>query len=280
MTVDEIVREVEKQLGELDERAKEAVKLAVKLAQGETLPEQDESQWQGENPPFEEMAKLEMMERSKVMWELKRINQKWLLRQCEKLKAGWLIVVDGKVLKFGPSMAWGWSDEELLAIAQQTGKLPLIFIHPRLLMIEETAWATIDTFDAYPTLPVTLKGVGGSLTLVADFDTGALGLFTDYEQVMQQNLVQFTPADQWQLGEHLGQPFFYCPKPVVVALIADDGTERSVSGVDIFCVLNWGQSPFVSVNPNRTALIGRDICLLLQPKITLNFEAKMTSVAF
>jgi hypothetical protein len=35
MSVEEVLREVEKQLGELDERAKEAVKLALKLAQGE-----------------------------------------------------------------------------------------------------------------------------------------------------------------------------------------------------------------------------------------------------
>ncbi len=280
MTVEAILKEVEKRLGELDEKAKEAVKLAVKLAQGETLPEQPEPQWQGENPPFDEMAKLDMMERSKVMWELERLNREWLIRQCEKLQAGWLIVVDGKVCKYGVSAAQGWSDEDLLNIAHQTGKLPLIFVHPRLLMIEETAWAFIDTFDAYPTLPVTLKGVVGSLTIVADFDTGALGLFADYKLVVQNNLVQFTPADQWLIGEHLGQSFLYCLKPVTVALIADDGTERSASDIDIFCVLNWHQSSFVTVNPNRTALIGRDICLRLQPKITLNFEAKTTSVAF
>ena len=36
MTVEGILREIEKRLGELDERAKEAVKLALKLVQGET----------------------------------------------------------------------------------------------------------------------------------------------------------------------------------------------------------------------------------------------------
>ncbi len=280
MTVEAILREVEKRLGELDEKAKEAVKLAVKLAQGETLPEQPEPQWQGENPPFDEMAKLDMMERSKIMWELERLNREWLLRQCEKLQASWLIVVDGKVLRYGGSWANFVNDGERLQIARQTGKLPLVFIHPKMLLVEETHWSQLGTEDAYPTLTIVLVGNGQCLELTGDFDTGATGVFVDADLLSAYQIVKFLPTDQWSMETHLGEPFVFCPKALTVTLRADDGTERTEQNFGIACVLNWRQSPFVAINPNRTALIGRDICLRLQPKITLNFEAKTTSVAF
>jgi len=100
VTVEEILREIEEQLGELDERAKEAVKLALKLVQGET-EKATEPVWQGENPPFEQMANLDIEERSRIMNELEERNREWLLRQCDKLQASWLVVVDGRVLRHG-----------------------------------------------------------------------------------------------------------------------------------------------------------------------------------
>jgi hypothetical protein len=46
----------------------------------------------------------------------------------------------------------------------------------------------------------------------------------------------------------------------------------------VLCVRNWQQSPFVAVNPNRTALVGRSFCLATQAKITLDFAQQVTSV--
>ena len=281
MTVEAILKEVEKRLGELDEKAKEAVKLAVKLAQGETLPEQPEPQWQGENPPFDEMAKLDIEERSKIMSELEQRNMDWLLRKCEELGAMWLLVVDGQIYAHGKNLADNPpADEEKLELARRTGKLPLMFIHPALLWIEEIGWhTTVRRDDVYPTLRCCFRNAFSSWETIADFDTGSASTFADFGELERRGIVRFSPSDFIHQRTHLGQTFRYIDKVLRVGLVADDGTEQSIVH-SILCVLNWRQSPFVAINPNRTALIGRDICLRLQPKITLNFEAKTTSVAF
>jgi hypothetical protein len=64
-----------------------------------------------------------------------------------------------------------------------------------------------------------------------------------------------------------------------MGLVADDGTERSALH-SVLCVFDWHLSPFVAVNPNRVALVGRDICLRLQPKITLDFANRQTLLSF
>ncbi|MCX7969556.1 MAG: hypothetical protein N3B10_13870 [Armatimonadetes bacterium] len=281
MTVDEILREIEKRLGGLDEKAKEAVKLAVKLAQGETLPEQTEPQWQGENPPFDEMAKLDIEERSRIMNELERRNMDWLLRKCEELGAMWLLVVDGQVYAHGKNLADNPpTDEEILELAEGTGKLPLFFMHPALFWIEETAWnPTVHAGDMYTTLPCRFAHNGASWHTAADFDIGSASTFASYENLFSFGVVQMLPSDVLRQMTHLGQIFRFFVRTLDFSLTADDGSERTPK-VRVLCVLNWGQSPFVTVNPSRTALVGRDICLRLQPKITLNFETKTSSVAF
>ncbi|MFN3420515.1 MAG: hypothetical protein ACK40X_02150 [Armatimonadota bacterium] len=176
MTVETILREIEQRLGKLDERAKEAVKLALKLVQGEISPEPAEPQWRGENPPFDEMAKLDIEERSRIMNELEKHNLEWLMRKCEDLGAMWLLIVDGQIYAHGKNLADDPpTDEEILELAQRTGKFPLFFLHPSLLRIEEVRWhPTLHVGDAYPT--VRLRLGDGSLfwETIADFDTGSV----------------------------------------------------------------------------------------------------------
>jgi hypothetical protein len=42
--------------------------------------------------------------------------------------------------------------------------------------------------------------------------------------------------------------------------------------------LDWHISPFIKINPNRLALIGRDILLELQPKVLLDFAKRQTEI--
>ncbi|MCS3919337.1 hypothetical protein Q2T83_12090 [Fervidibacter sacchari] len=280
MTVEEILREIEKQLGELDERAKEAVKLALKLVQGET-EKATEPVWQGENPPFEQMASLDIEERSRIMNKLEERNREWLLRKCEELGAMWLLVVDGQVYAHGKNLADNPpTEEEILELANQTGKLPLFFIHPSLLWVEETAWhPTIYAGDFYPAVRCRFHGNGSFGDTIADFDTGSASTFVSYEEMSAQGIVQLLPSDVIRQLSHLGQVFRFFVRTLHLGLIADDGSER-IARLRVLCILNWQQSPFVAVNPNRVALIGRDICLRLQPKITLDFANRQTLLSF
>lgn len=77
MTKAEIIAEVEKRLGLLDEKAKRPVEMAMELM--ERLPATEpEPQWQGENPPFSKMAELTKEERLSIMDELATANHDWL----------------------------------------------------------------------------------------------------------------------------------------------------------------------------------------------------------
>jgi hypothetical protein len=150
-------------------------------------------------------------ERQAVMHELEQRNRVWLEWMRQTLQAEWLLVVDGKIVRYGASWNEYPSDDALEALIQQLGKVPLLFAADPL--IEETAWS----------------------------------------------------------------PTRYTPKSLIVILTAADGTQKT-SSQTILCVRNWQQSPFVAVNPNRTALIGRSLCLAMQVKITLDFAQQVTSV--
>ncbi|MFN4179238.1 MAG: hypothetical protein ACK4I8_02905 [Armatimonadota bacterium] len=281
MTVETILREIEQRLGKLDEKAKEAVKLALKLVQGEIPLEPIEPQWRGENPPFDEMAKLDIEERSRIMNELEERNLEWLMRRCEDLGAMWLLVIDGQIYAHGKNLADNPpTDEEILELAQQTGKFPLFFLHPSLLRIEEVRWhPTLYVDDAYPTVRLRLRDGGAFWETIADFDTGSVSTFVSYELLETQGLIQRLPSDIVRRMYHLEQSFHFILRTLSVGLVSDDGAER-VTQLRVLCVLNWQQSPFVAVNPSRTALVGRDICLKLQPQVTLNFATQQTRLAF
>ena len=272
MMVDEILAEVEKRMGALDERTKQAVTLALQLAEQHGLPK-----WQGENPTWDEWQRMSEEERQAVMDELEQRNRVWLEWMRRTLQAEWLLVVDGKIVRYGASWNDYPSDDALEALIQQLGKVPLLFAADPL--IEETAWSpTRYPEDFYPTLSVTFQGLAGQrITLVADFDTGSRHTFADADLLQRQGIIALPLTTLWAVGWHLNRPFRYTPKSLIVILTAADGTQKT-SSQTILCVRNWQQSPFVAVNPNRTALVGRSLCLATQVKITLDFAQQVTSV--
>jgi hypothetical protein len=272
MTVDEILAEVERQMGALDERTKQAVTLALQLAEQHGLPK-----WRGENPTWDEWQRMSEEERQAAMDELEQRNRVWLEWMRRTLQAEWLLVVDGKIVRYGASWNEYPSDDALEALIQQLGKVPLLFAADPL--IEETAWSpTRYPDDFYPTLSVTFQGLAGQgITLVADFDTGSRHTFADADLLQRQGVIHLLPTTLWAVGWHLNRSFRYTPKSLIVILTAADGTQKTASQT-ILCVRNWQQSPFVAVNPNRTALIGRSLCLATQVKITLDFAQQVTSV--
>ena len=113
--------------------------------------------------------------------------------------------------------------------------------------------------------------------LVADFDTGFSEVYLDAEALERQGIVRITDADPIYESTHLGRPFNCVVKFVRLALVGADGTLCETKVLTV-CVFDWHQGPFVSINPNRMALVGRDLCLSLQPKITLDFAHRETTV--
>jgi hypothetical protein len=272
LTVDEILAEVEKRMGALDERAKQAVTLALQLAEQHGLPK-----WRGENPTWDEWQRMSEEERQAVMDELEQRNRVWLEWMRQTLRAYWLFVVDGQVVLHGESPKDFPSPDDIETLCRRLGKVPLWY-EPSPTIEEGTAWQpTIYPDDAYPTLTVVFSDGGRRWETIADFDTGAVEVYAGAELLEGNGIVTFPLATLWRQGQHLGQTYRYTRIPLQVALRLDDGTEKSMIH-PVLCVRNWQQSPFVAVNPNRTALIGRSLCLATQAKILLDFAQQVTSV--
>ncbi len=277
MTKTEIFAELERRMGPLDETAKQVVDVTLELVgqPDDDAPSVPPLTFQGENPPFAEMVKLSEEERLRIMDELADINNDWLERKRVELGARWMLVVDGEVLAHGPTLANYPSQQELYEMCEKTGKMLLLHEAP-LLIEERSAWhPTIYPADSYPTLPITFTGNNQSADVVADFDTGSSDVCVDADVLQGQGIIQIPPFTPWRRATHLGRDFWYTRMGVEISLTATDGSRRSAVH-RILCIRDWTQSPFVAVNPTRAALVGRDLCLQLQPTVALNFAQRET----
>lgn len=228
----------------------------------------------GENAPFDPNRNLSLEERIAVKRLLKADNREWLLQKFRDLKAAWLMVVDGKVIASGKKFSDYPEPEQILEVCHRTGKFPFLFINEDVLAIEESssAWhSTVDPDDFYPTIKVKFRTHTGAATVVADFDTGASAIFVDYVFLVKQNVIQLKAQEEGESAQHLNQTFGYLPRKVTVEIVLASG-EVCSRELNIACVVAWENSPFVKINPKRTALVGRKVFLLLKPRILLDFE--------
>jgi hypothetical protein len=60
--------------------------------------------------------------------------------------------------------------------------------------------------------------------------------------------------------------------PTVTVILRNGNAELSL------CIRNWPASPFVAINPNRTALIGRSVFHKIVPIVHLDFAARRTEI--
>jgi len=113
--------------------------------------------------------------------------------------------------------------------------------------------------------------------LVSDLDTGASSTFLDYDFLRSLDLLQPASGDYYELARHLGQIYQYVSKPLRVQLRSRTGKIYSCDAM-VNCVPEWQASPFVKINPNRVVLVGRDLMLVLKPKVLLDFDALQTEI--
>jgi hypothetical protein len=259
-----------------------------KARQGSDMPlidietvKDDDLQFVGENLTPEEYKKLTLQERGILQWRLQMQNHFWLEKTFSKLNAAWLVVVDGHVITSGRSLKNLPMQPQVRRICRRMGKFPFIFVNDKFIAIEEivSSWSkTKQTGDYYPTISVTLRSASNAIDVVGDFDTGASHTFVGYDFLAAQNVIQPEPEDYPIASLHLSQRFTYVAKWLQVELPSNSDETRNLIA-RVFCVSNWRLSPFVDVNPNRTALIGRDIMLELKPNLRLDFEKRQTEIS-
>ncbi len=85
------------------------------------------------------------------------------------------------------------------------------------------------------------------------------------------------PGDYYEISRHLNQPYHGVAKSLRFQLSSKAG-EAFAFETMIYCVPDWHISPFVKINPDRVALVGRDLLLTLKPKVLLDFERRRTEI--
>lgn len=285
MTTETLIEKVRAELGPLDARGEQIVAATMKLFPNRDIAPMNrtkEEAFVSRNLSLEEYQALPRSERRGYQEEAERLNRRWIESQLEKLGAEWLIVIDGRILKHGATLSDYPGNRELRALSRKHGKCPFVFFSNALLAIEEstTTWhRTNKANDFYPAVKITPAGYNQRYEAVADLDTGALGCHGSLDLLKTKGIVDIEPYDLEYNGTHLSRPYVYFTDEVWVELSAGDGSTRKVRTV-ILCVEDWSGSPFVSINPTRTILLGRKVFSELQPRLTLDFAARQTEVQF
>jgi len=289
MMTETVLNQVRDRLGPLSGEAEQAVTEALEIVRrmnGAPLSsavekEASDENFKGKNADLQEYLSWTDQQKLEYQTETENSNAKWVEKMMQELNAMWMIVIDGQLVASGPVMRTFPHDEEFDALCRKHGKYPFVFFSPRLFYIEETlAWhATKFSGDAYPTMRINLKSDAGQTELEADFDTGAVDTYLDLNLLAQKGVVTGIDMRPRQSSSHLGQNYWYTAKSLWLELKDNNGQSRQTEIVAI-CVANWSLSPFAAINRKRTALVGRDTMLQLQPMVLLDFAKRQTTVEF
>jgi hypothetical protein len=236
-------------------------------------------QFKGENLPYETIEKLSVKERGAMQRRLKEQNKKWLQEKYASLNAVWLMVMDGQILAWGKTTKNYPKPAKITEICRKTGKYPFIFINDNVMAIEESAsaWHPLEDNDFYPTVPVSFNSDLGKASLIADFDTGSALSFVNFDFLLARKVVHHEIDEYIENSVHLNQPYECSLKTVTVTMALKSGEAVSLE-TEVYCVENWSNSPFVKINPNRIALIGRNLLLQFKLSTLLNFDKRQTGI--
>jgi hypothetical protein len=237
--------------------------------------------FQSPNPGLGQYLELSEEQQLELWQAARQENLDWLTRKFTELRAGWIMVMDGEVTRYGASLGDFPSDEELTRIEHASGKFPFVFLSDDLVAAEEhtAGWLALPAAgDFYPTLPLSLTGDAGTTSLVADLDTGSRESFVDFDWLVTHKVTRRRRRELRGASWHLNRPFHYVLRYLTVELNATNQTRRI--GRVIIGVRDWGQSPFVQINAQRVALVGRGVLLDLKPHLRLDFDGRQTDVDF
>jgi len=238
---------------------------------------------------FDEFEKLSEAERSEARWQAFSQNKPWIDEQLRKYDAAWIVVTGGKVTKSSSTLDDLPKKSVIRKLGREKGAAPFLFVREAL--IEESAsvantqsqWSELDQSDFYPTIRMAispldngesdLENMGNWLT--ADFDTGSpANIFRDID--LNRLGINLDDEDEiWAV--HLGIRYRYVSPKVRIAIRSESqGLKFGVFRPRV--VYDWARGPFVQINPNRTALVGRNLLLQLGVDVLLKGQERKTLV--
>lgn len=209
----------------------------------------------------------------KEVWEK---NKKWLLKKFFEEDIQWVMILEDEIIESSTPKN-KISQRRIAEFSKKTDKFPLVFIRPPI--IEECDWSNISRrkskiIDYYPTIQISVGSKKSHLKkITSDFDTGA-----DKTHISDEIINSCSPFDPISEGFHFGN-YIFSEKKLVVALTDENGITK-YKNVDIAIVHEWINSGFVKINPDRKALVGRDILAIFPLELKLLSKSKKTIIHF
>ncbi|MEW6620862.1 MAG: hypothetical protein AB1422_16265 [bacterium] len=236
----------------------------------------------GENLTLEKYSSLDEDEKIHLQTTLWEKNGEWLTNKFEELNAAWVTVINGEIETFSSDIDEYPQRGDILDMCQKRGKFPFIFINKTLLTIEESSskWTKTKYIDDYyPTVEIQAISSNSTLNIIADFDTGTSDLFVDMARLISEGLIASPfPEEVPDTDEHLGENYRFYTKHLCVGIVSERGKIKKVKDFSVYCIRNWGKSPFVKINPNRSALVGRRLFLKIGYSVHLHFSNRKTEI--
>ncbi|MEW6606095.1 MAG: hypothetical protein AB1414_01405 [bacterium] len=256
----------------------------LKKVKGITIfkPIRFKSGFVGQNLTLEEYSSLGIDKKMYLESTLLENNMDWLNQKFQELDSAWITVVNGEIVTYSPDLSEYPQETDILKICKEKGKFPFIFVNNELLAIEESSsrWSkTNQQDDYYPTINIQLNSSNLTSKFIADFDTGTTEIFVDMDRLITKGLIKKPSSfEVIKRSTHLGKEYWYYIKPLRIGIVPEKGKIKKDENFPVFCICNWNEGPFVSINPNRSALVGRKIFLKIGASVILHFTNRKTEI--
>jgi proline iminopeptidase len=204
-------------------------------------------------------------------------HQIWITIELKRKKWVWGIVC-GMSLVCGSSNLFDFpSEDDLMELGKEKNLIPFAYTIANSPESSDLGnnwnWnkTPYNENDFYPALKAGIR----DSEYLDDFDTGAQQTCIS-DSIIERGILNFLQQDID--SEHLGSPYKYFTKKVGVT-IQDNSGIRIEQIIPLRVIDNWGNSPFVMINPNRRVLFGRDILQAFELEVRLNSQKKISNVS-
>ena len=238
--------------------------------------------------PYNSFLNLDSRRREEIRSRGLKAKREWAQNMLTDRGWVWMLVVGNEIVKCSETISDIPDGLELAAIAKNTNRIPFVFeieapseeirfMARRKRQSEfQSAWSPTSGGDCYPTLDTEFRTINGNLELRADLDTGSPITFLNLNRMAENRLIEFEEVPEWlDNGRALidslhGENYVYFNLPLEVSVKTP---RRSKRGEMLCrCVLDWERkkSPFKLINPNREALVGRNVLQELRLVVRLD----------
>ena len=171
---------------------------------------------------------------------------KFAMETIESQKLAWVAICGEEIVAKGDEMDSFPNDDELRRLDQQHRSAP--FVYGRPVVSEESGVGLF--LEQYPRCQLKIQKWG-----LANVDTGTNRTLVAEEMCDHAIIAGLQPGSQH------GQPYEYGFRQETIFIKGDDPeTDGEIGPFEMLVavVLDWSESPWVRVNPERLAVVGRD----------------------